>query len=128
MLLAEGPEKGIQAEQVDDEISALAGIARIAWPELLGRAAALQLTVDKVTLLENLMGKELPQARSPPRAALTGARRTSAPATARHEQGSGRGRTAASYPKGGQAYATHQARRSGCIGGSRADPGAAWLP
>ncbi|KAL3908116.1 MAG: hypothetical protein SGPRY_009923, partial [Prymnesium sp.] len=54
VLLAERPERGLQAELVDDELSALADIARVAWLELLGRAAALQLTVDKVNLPENL--------------------------------------------------------------------------
>ncbi|KAL3922818.1 MAG: hypothetical protein SGPRY_004428 [Prymnesium sp.] len=42
-------------------MSALASIARIAWSELLGRAAALQLTVDKTTLPESLLGFELPE-------------------------------------------------------------------
>lgn len=61
MSRAECPERGLQAELVDDELAALANIARVAWLELLGRAAALQLTIDKVNLPGNVMGLELPE-------------------------------------------------------------------
>lgn len=61
VLLAEGPERGLQAELVDNELAMLADISQMAWQELLRRAAALQLTVDKVNLPENLMGLELPE-------------------------------------------------------------------
>lgn len=46
---------------MDDELSSLGSIARVSWPELIGRAVGLQLTVDKVTLPENLQGLELPE-------------------------------------------------------------------
>lgn len=61
VLLAEGPERTLQAELVNDDLSSLADIARVAWPELLGRTATLQLRVDKVNLPENLLGLELPE-------------------------------------------------------------------
>ncbi|KAL3930067.1 MAG: hypothetical protein SGPRY_001692 [Prymnesium sp.] len=57
----EGPERGVQAELVDDELTAPGSIARVSWPGLNGRAGGLQLTVDKVTLPENLQGLELPE-------------------------------------------------------------------
>lgn len=47
VLIAEGPERGVQAELIDDDLTALGSIARVAWPELIGRAVGLQLTVDK---------------------------------------------------------------------------------
>lgn len=61
VLIAEGPERGVQAELVDDELTAPGSIARVSWPGLNGRAGGLQLTVDKVTLPENLQGLELPE-------------------------------------------------------------------
>ena len=51
----------MQADLVDPELSGLVTISRIAWPELLGRAAALQLSVRRNTLHERLVGFCLPE-------------------------------------------------------------------
>ena len=60
-MMAEGGARGLQADLVDPELAGLVTISRVAWPELLGRAAALQLSVRRNTLHERLVGFCLPE-------------------------------------------------------------------
>ncbi|KAL1510304.1 hypothetical protein AB1Y20_006624 [Prymnesium parvum] len=59
--IAEGPVHGVHADLIDPDLTNLSSIARFSWPHLIGRTVALQLTMDKTTLLQNLVGFKLPE-------------------------------------------------------------------
>ena len=61
VMLSEGPTRGIDAALLDPDLQPLSDAGRDLWPELYGRAAGLQLSLDKATLPENLEGWTMPE-------------------------------------------------------------------
>lgn len=55
-LVADGPQRGVNAELFDEEAAVFSSISRRRYAELLGRTLGLQLSVDKTTTHSNLEG------------------------------------------------------------------------
>lgn len=58
-MMAEGAERGLVADLVDSELSCVTTAARTAWPRLLGRAVAMQLSVGRDSVPSGLQGFKL---------------------------------------------------------------------
>ena len=61
VMLSEGAARGIDAAVLDPDLQPLSDAGRDHWPELYGRTAGLQLSLDKATLPENLEGWVMPE-------------------------------------------------------------------
>ena len=61
-MIAKGAERGLVADLVDSELSCVTTAARTAWPRLLGRAVAMQLSVGRDSVPSGLQGFKLEEA------------------------------------------------------------------